>query len=317
MIKKIIILTLALMLLIAGPISAMDSYVSGSASLGGANFLIMSGWANVMLRNAGARIVVESTGGPQSNIQLIENGDISMGVIAQTVATEGWNGTGWADKEYRKVRSMFPVHEAFFDGLTLEENNIESIQDLEGKRVSVGPSGGTPSIAVPRIFEALDIDVELVFLDQGDSIRTLRDGQLDAVAFFGGYPRPAYQELSAAVPVRFLALTEEELETVTSTFPQYSTGVITADAYDYLEEDVVTLKDRYGYAVSKDVEADSVYEIVKATWENIEEFKEVHSGLAGLEPEFVNELNIPLHPGALRYYEEIGVEVDERLIMND
>jgi TRAP transporter TAXI family solute receptor len=311
---KVFVISLLLIMLVAIPVSA-DVFVGGSASLGGSNFLIMSGWSNIMLKNTPHKIVVESTGGPQANVQLIENGDIQMGVVAQTVGTEAWNGTGWADKEYRRMRSMFPVHEAFFDGLTLRENNIESLYDLEGKSVSVGPKGGTPSVAVPRIFEALGIEVEFVYLAQGDSIRTLRDGQIDAVCFFGGYPRPAYQELSAAVPVRFLSLSDEDLETVTTTFPQYSTGVITADAYDYLDEDQVTLKDRYGYAVSKDVDEDVVYEIVKATWENIEEFRNVHSGLANLEPENINELNIPLHPGALRYYEEIGVDVVDRLKM--
>ena len=312
--SKILIISLLLVLLVSIPASA-DVFVGGSASLGGSNFLIMSGWSNIMLKNTGHKIVVESTGGPQSNVQLMENGDIDLGVVAQTVGTEGWNGSGWAEKEYRVMRSMFPVHEAFFDGLTLQSKDIETMYDLDGKSVSVGPKGGTPSVAVPRIFEALGIEVEFVYLGQGDSIRTLRDGQIDAVAFFGGYPRPAYQELSAAVPVRFLSLSAEDIDTVTTTFPQYSTGVITADAYDYLEEDEVTLKDRYGYCISKEVDADTVYELVKTTWENIDAFREVHSGLANLEPENINELNIPLHPGALRYYEEIGVEVDDRLKM--
>lgn len=291
--------------------------VAGSASSGGSNYLIMSGWAELINKNTDHRITVEATGGPASNIQMMGNGDAQVGVVTMSVAQPAFEGKGWADgTKYDMMRSMFGVHQAFMDGVTLEGKGIESVRDLDGKSVSIGPAGGTPALAVPPVLEALDVSPEYVHLGQGDSINALKDGQIDAAIFFGGVPRPAFQELAASHPAVRLGLTDEDVEAISEEMPQYGIGTIKAGTYEYLDHDVLTLKDRYAYVINKDIPEEVVYQLVKATIENRDKFVSVHKALSIIDSNdaLLEGISIPLHPGAVKAYEEAGIKVPEKLL---
>lgn len=291
--------------------------VAGSASSGGSNYLVMSGWAEIINQNTKHRITVEATGGPASNIQMIGNGDAQIGVVTMSVAQPAFDGKGWAEgKEYNMMRSMFGLHQAYMDGVTLEGKGIDSVSDLNGKSVSVGPAGGTPALAVPPVLEALGVTPKYVNLGQGDSINALKDGQIDAAIFFGGVPRPAFQELAASHPVIRLGLKDDDVKEITKEMPQYSIGTIKAGTYDYLKKDVLTLKDRYAYVVDKDVPDEVVYELVKTTIENRDKFVSVHKSLKILDSNdaLLEGISIPLHPGAVKAYQEAGIKIPDILM---
>jgi TRAP transporter TAXI family solute receptor len=291
--------------------------VAGSASSGGANYLLMAGWAELINNNTQHRVIVEATGGPASNIELMGNGDAQIGVVAMSVAIPAYKGTGWAKgKDFSSIRCMFGVHDAFMDGVTLEGKGINSIHDLNGKTVSLGPAGGTPALAVPDICDYFGVTPNYVNLGQGDSINALKDGQIDAAIFFGGVPRPAYQELAASHPVIQLALTDDEVREVVEKLPQYSIGTIKAGTYSYITKDVLAIKDRYAYAVDKDVPEPVVYELVKTTLDLMDEFKKVHNSLEAMEVSdmLLTGVALPLHPGAVRALKEAGINVPDNLL---
>lgn len=291
--------------------------VAGSASSGGSNYLLMAGWGEIINKYTNHRIVTEATGGPASNIELIGNGDAQIGVVAMSIALPAYNGTGWAEgKDFSMLRSMFGLHDALMDGVALAESGIKSIHDLNGKTVSVGPAGGTPALAVPDILNYYGITPKYVNLGQEDSVNALKDNQIDAAIFFGGIPRPSYQELAASHnPVR-LGLSDEETLELVKELPQFSAAKIEAGTYSYTTEDYLTLKDRYAYAIHKDVPEDVVYELVKVTLEHLDEFKEVHKSIDILEVGdiLLEGIYLPLHPGAIRALEEAGVVIPDYLI---
>lgn len=293
--------------------AAAEILVAGSASSGGSNYLIMSGWAEIVNNNTGHRIIVEATGGPRSNIELMANGAAQVAVVTMSVAGPAYAGKGWAKgKRHDFLRSMFGVHEAYMDGIALASTGIKTFYDLAGERVSVGPAGGTPSMAVPPILEALGVDTKVVYLGQGDSINAMKDGQIEAAVFFGGYPRPAYKELQASHSVNFIHLSDADLDKVIELNPYYTVGVIKKEAYEYLTEDAKTLRDRYAYVVHKDVDDEVVYQMVKATLENLDDFKAVHKAVKrviGLDKRLWEGIVIPMHPGAIRAFEEKGLTV--------
>jgi len=292
--------------------------VAGSASSGGANYMIMAGWAEIINRYTQHQVIVEATGGPQANIRLMKQGDAQIGVISMSIAGPAFEGKGWAKGEkYDNIRTMFGMHEAFMDGVALKSSGIKTFYDLENKKVSVGPAGGTPALAVPAILDVLGVNAQIVHLGQGDSINAIKNGQLDAAVFFGGVPRPAYLELQASHPVKFLHLDEASLQKVIELNPYYRIGTIPASAYEYLDEDTKTLSDRYAYAVDKAIDEQVVYEIVKCTLINLDELKEVHEGLRILElntESLLGGVVIPLHPGAVKAYRELGLDVPEILL---
>jgi len=297
--------------------ASAEKMVAGSASSGGSNYLIMSGWAELVNTHTDHRIIVEATGGPQANIELMANGSAQIGVVTMSIAGPAYNGKGWSKgKKHDYMRSLFGVHEAYMDGVALATTGVKSVYQLSGKRVSVGPAGGTPAVAVPPILDALGVNAKIVYLGQGDSINALKDGQIEAAIFFGGYPRPAYKELQASHPVNFLHLSDSDLKKVIDLNPYYTVGVIKHEAYEYLLEDAKTLRDRYAYVINKDVDEDTVYEMVKATLDNLDDFKAVHksvSRVVNLDESLWDGVVIPLHPGAIRAYEEKGLHVPDNL----
>ena len=312
----VVIMMLTALPFVAGTVQAADpnKLVGGSASLGGANYKIMSGWSLIIDRKMGKKVIIEATGGPVANLKLIERNEAQVGVVTQSLAWEGFAGKGWADKKYVLSRAMFAVHVAYLDGIVLAKSGIKDFMDMGGKNISVGPAGGTPAVVVKRICDFLGVKPNYRYLGQGDSMRSLKDGLIDGAIFMGGAPRPAFAQLGASVPVRSLHLTKEQLDRVSKAFPQYSTGVIKKGTYKYLEKDVHTLTDWYAYMVHKDLSDDLVYQLTKTTFENLDEFKKVHKAVKIMAPENVVRCQVPLHPGALKYFKEKGINVPERLI---
>lgn len=293
--------------------------VAGSASAGGANYLIMSGWAQLMNKYTPNKIIVQATGGPQSNIKLMANGSAQIGVVSMSIAGPAYVGKGWAKgKKYSFMRSLFGLDRAYLDGVALKSSGITSITGLSGKTVSDGPAGGTPSLAVPPILRALHVKANLVHLGQSDSMSALKDGRIDAALLFGGYPRPAYQELEASHPVNFLHLTQAEITKVIHLNPYYTEGTIPKSAYRYLKHNAKTLETRYAYVVDKNsVSSKVAYELVKATLKHLKAFKQVHKAIARAlttEASLLPGLVIPLDRGAVKAYREAGIKVPSRLL---
>lgn len=319
--RKMILSAVAILPLVAfiSPASFAASLLAGSASSGGSNYLIMSGWAQIINKNTPNKVIVQATGGPKSNILLMSKGSAQMGVVSMSVAGPAYAGKGWAKgKKYNFMRSLFGVHYAYLDGIALKKSGINNLKDLQGKTVSVGPAGGTPSLAVPPILKALGINANIVYLGQSDSINALKDGRIDAAVFFGGYPRPAYQELEASHPVNFLHLSNQDIKQVIHLNPYYTIGVIPKTVYKYLHHNARTLRDRYAYVVNKNsVSQKTAYELVKATLDHLNDFKQVHKAVARAitsKASLLTGVVIPLDPGAVKAYREAGVKVPKRLL---
>jgi TRAP transporter TAXI family solute receptor len=292
-----------------------NQLIAGSASQGGANYLIMSGWGDLMGKKGGTTVRVEATGGPRSNMELMGAGEAHVGVLSSIVAKEGYQGVGWANgKKVDNVRGMFGLNDLYMDGIALAKSGIKNIRDLEGKTVSFGSAGGTPKIMVSRVLEILGVKAKVVDLGQGDAIDALKNGQLDAVVFAGAFPRPAYVELMASHQVNFITMNEADLKKVVQTFDAFETGTIPKSAYKQMTADTLTLRDRYVYAVRADIDDEIVYKLVKATLDNLPEFQKVHKSLGKVKLEDMVRTGIPMHPGAIKAFEEKGIKVPANLI---
>lgn len=292
----------------AGGNSDPSTLIVGSASLGGANYMIASGWAKLAEENTDKKFVVEATGGPVNNVQLIQNGDAHLGVASQVVAWEAVNGEGWTEgAKFDNIQGLWANNEQVWDGIVLANSNIRTFRDLEGKKISVGPAGSTLEVAASRVFETLGINAQFNYLGYTDACSALRDGMLDAVIGFGAAPRPAYLELEASVGIRFLEFDPGDLDLILEKYPQYSRGEVLAKHYDSLDKNIPGIADRYLYIVSKDLSEDTVYEFVKATMENVGQYNAVHNSLVDLTVENMYDDTITPHPGFIKYYKEIGL----------
>jgi TRAP transporter TAXI family solute receptor len=288
----------------------------GTASVGGTYFIYGGGWANLIQQELGVPTSTEVTGGPNQNMQLIQNGDIELGMVTMGPAYEGWTGEGeWTGgMAMTDVRALFPMYSTPFHFIALEGSGITSVQDLNGRSVGVGPAGGTPGTYNPRFLDALGIERTDRFAGASDLASLLMDGQIDAFAFAAGAPISAFLEVEAQRPSMIFAFTEEEIEILLEQFPYANREVIPAGLYQSLDEDIATVG-MYNFAVGHaDLPEDFVYEMVKAVFENQQFLIETHQSASETRPENVDNNDVlPFHPGAIRYYNEIGIDIPEHL----
>jgi uncharacterized protein len=324
MYRRFTLVLLALALFLASASAQQEGWPTsltiGTASVGGTYFIYGGGWANLIQQQLGVPTSTEVTGGPNQNMILVQNQNVELGMVTMGPAWEGWTGEGdWVPggQEMKDVRALFPMYGTPFHIIALQGSGITSVEQLEGRAVGVGPAGGTPGTYFPRFFEAVGVNVRARQAGASDLASQLMDGQIDAFAFAAGIPVSSFLEVEAQRPVVIFTFDEEQRQQLLDTFPFYlSEDTIPADAYNSLDEDLVTVG-MYNVAIGHaDLPEDFVYEMVKAVHENQQFLIETHQSAEDTVPENMlpNNTFLWMHPGAIRYYEEIGIEIPEELI---
>jgi TRAP transporter TAXI family solute receptor len=282
-----------------------DSLILVTASPGGTYHAYGAGLARMLTRVLGIPVAMQPTEGPNQNIALIEAGEAQLGFVTMGVALQAWNGTGdWTNgKQYRAMRAMFPMYDTPFHFLVPQDSAVRSLADMAGKRIGVGPQGGTAGIYVPNMLATLKIEAPLSYGSWEDLAAQLQARTLDVLAAAAGVPFPAVAELDAKKLIRSVPLTPEQILTLRLAMPELNPSVIPAGTYPSLNRSYETVG-LYNFAVARrDLPADLVYRIVDTVFDNHEEMLEIHPAAAATVPgNFVHNTFLPYHDGAIRYY---------------
>lgn len=294
---------------------AADDVIIGAASVGGTYYVWAGGLSNA-LNNADIESNVEVTGGPLHNIQLIQQGEMELGLTTAAPAYEGLEGIEWADgQKYDKIRAVLPMYPSYFTWWSLKDSGIESFEDLEGQTVAMGPKGGTPDTYGRKVYDHTGVQPsEMINAGFSDIVNLLRDGQVDAALTTAGLPHPAVAESESTDPINLITLPEDTSASFIDEYPYFSTGVVPAGTYEAVTEDQPTLTVWNFLITSADMSEDAVYDIVKAAYDNRDTIIEAHQSAKNTKFENLDKISIPLHPGAIKYYREQGVDIPERLI---
>ncbi|MGO4887024.1 TAXI family TRAP transporter solute-binding subunit [Anaerobacillus sp. MEB173] len=293
--------------------AAPTTVTIGTASQGGTYFIYGGGLAQ-LLDKMGVTSNVEVTGGPVHNMQLTQIKDIDIGLVTLGPAYEGYTGTGeWTQgQKMEDIRIIFPMYDTPFHWWSLESSGVTTLEDMNGMRVGVGPAGGTSGTYLPLIHEALGLDVTPVQAGASDMTSQQMDGQLDVIGFAAGIPISAVSEVEAQRDLNFFGIDGEQRDKVIELYPFFEPFTIPAGTYGQLEEDLETIAMFNFGVVHKDMNEDFVYELVKSYHENQDLLITTHSSAEEAVPEAILKNTVlPLHPGAIRYYEEIGIELPE------
>jgi TRAP transporter TAXI family solute receptor len=286
-----------------------DQLLIGTASPGGTYYVYGEGLATILTRALDLPVVRLATEGPTQNIELLEAGEAKLGFVTIGIALQAWNGTGvWAGKKpARSMRAIFPMYDTPFQFLVLQESGIRSVAEMAGKRVGVGPRGGTSAAYFPEFFNTLKVPVNLVFGEWAELAAQVHQRTLDVLAVGAGVPFPSFVELEAKGKVRYIAFAPEQIATLRLAMPELTPSRIPAGTYPSLLRHYQTLG-LYNFAVAHaDLPDDLVYNVVRAVFENHEEMMEAHAAAAATVPANVDRNSfLPLHPGAIRYYRQIG-----------
>lgn len=288
----------------------------GTAPMGSTYFILLTGWAQLVTQYVGIQNAVESTGGPAANMVLIHKKQLDLGAATNLVLWQGWHGKAWAKgNKYRDVRAILPLYPGVLQLYALKKSGIKGISAkyLDGKKVNVGPPQTTPGILGPLVFDILNIKPKVVHLGWADSNSALRDGLLDAVFILIGIPAPTIVEMTSTHKMIISSILEEDIPKVRKALPLMGKTKIPANMYKGQTKDIPTI-DVWGYMLARpDLPDDLVYEICKATIDHHDDLLKVHKSAKYIKRlEAIKDCVIPLHPGAIKFFKERGIEVPKK-----
>ena len=272
---------------------------------------------NKKRKEYGIRATVESTGGSVFNIDAIMSGDLEFGVVQSDSQYEAVQGIAdWKDKGPQKdLRAVFSIHPETVDLIAAVDSGINSMQDLKGKRVNIGNIGSGYRKNAIHALEANGLDFNKDFhaksLKAPEAPGLIQDGRIDAAFYTVGHPNGYYKEATSGVrKVKFIPI--QNVDGLLAKYPYYAKAVTRVkELYPGAQNDanVPTFGVKATFVTSAKVPDNVVYAVVKEVFDNFEYFKKLHPAYAGLTKQNMLEgLSAPLHPGALKYYKEVGLK---------
>jgi TRAP transporter TAXI family solute receptor len=316
------ITALAAGLLVAGafaaPAQAQQKYMTiGTGGVTGVYYA--AGGAICRLVNKdrkvhGFRCSVESTGGSVFNVNTIKAGELDLGVAQSDVHFNAAKGLGQFQKDgaYTDLRAVMSLHPEPFTVLARKEANAKSFADFKGKRFNIGnPGSGTQSSMMELLgamgWKPQDFSLasELKADEHGPA---LCDGKIDGFFYAVGHPSANIQDPTTTCGAKLVPLTGPAVDKLVKEKSYYARATIPAGLYPNNPQATETYGVLATLVSSSKVPADTVYAVVKAVFDNLEEFKKLHPALAVLNPQSMvkDGLSAPLHDGAAKYYREKG-----------
>jgi len=282
-----------------------ETLTIGSGSRGGTYYDYGEGLARLLTRALELPVVARPTEGPSENIRLLEAGDVQLAFVTLGVAQQAWNGTGeWTGgSQYRAMRAVFPMYDTPFQFMALRDSGILSVADLAGKRVGIGPSGGTTGIYMPEFFKVLKIDPAVRSGSWSEMATGLAAHALDALAVGAGVPFPEFANLEKRHKVRYLPLAAKEVVALRLALPELTPSVVPAGSYPSLTRHYQTVG-LYNFAVVRSsLPDDLVYAIAEAVFAGSDELMQAsHAAAETVPANFTRNTLLPFHPGAMRWY---------------
>ena len=262
----------------------------------------------------GIRCSAESTGGSVFNTNAIRAGELNFGVVQSDVQFNAVNGINqFADAgAFDDLRFVFSVHSEPFTVVVRADSGIETFEDLLGKRVNIGNPGSgqraTMELVMERYGWTTDDFALASELPSREQAQALCDNQIDAFVFTVGHPSGSISEPVATCGAVLINVDGDVIASIVDEFPYYFWATIPAGMYNNTE-DVTTFGVGATFVSSTATTADEVYTVVRAVFENFDTFKGFHPAFAALTPENMANAgqSAPVHEGALRYYNEVGL----------
>ncbi|MGL1834374.1 TAXI family TRAP transporter solute-binding subunit [Rhodocyclaceae bacterium SMB388] len=307
-------------LALAAPLVGAQQQLSiATGGTGGVYYPIGGGIAELINRHIeGHSAVAEVTGASVENMGLIARGDSDLALVLADTAYQAYTGTGrFEGRQISAARAIGSIYPNAVQIVTLANSGITSLQDLRGKRVSVGAPGSGTEVNAKTLLESNGLSYEdkaIQRLNFNETADALRDGDIDAGFWSVGPPTSSIMNLAATRDIALVPLSAEEIANAQKAEPVFAPYTLRAGIYDKVDQPVNTISIPNVLVVSADMSDDTAYAITKVLFEKTAELIAIHPAANDTTVEFsLTSTPVPLHPGALRYYEEIGAAVPDRL----
>ncbi|MFQ5657512.1 MAG: TAXI family TRAP transporter solute-binding subunit [Candidatus Methylomirabilales bacterium] len=301
----------------AGPASSAKKtfLVIGGGSETGIYYQVALGvckLVNEKLGSQGYNCLGQPALGSVLNIKAVKRGLLDFGVVQSDDNWQAYNGKeDWKGRPYKGLRSVFTIYPETVMLVTRVDAGITSVNDLRGKRVSTGnPGSGTRENAkdVLRIYgiDRLE-DISERGLEPEKATRALWRKRIDAFFYTVGNPWKDGQKLANRVKIRMVPIDAPGIKEFVADKPYYVITAIPGGMYNGVDKDVPTYAVKATLITSEKESEETVYNLVKTVFDNLDGFRKMHPAFASVQPQdMLKGLGAPLHPGALRYYKEKG-----------
>ena len=263
----------------------------------------------------GIRCSVESTGGSVYNLNTIRAGELDMGVAQSDWQYHAYNGTSkFADAGPNKeLRAVFSVHPEPFTVVARKDSGIKTFGDLKGKRVNIGNPGsgqrGTMEVVMAAKGWTNDDFTLVSELKAAEQSQALCDNKIDAMIYTVGHPNGSIKEATTSCDTVLVSVSGPEIDKLVADNAYYRKAVIPGGMYTGSPDDVSTFGVAATFVSSTNTPEGTVYQVVKAVFENFDDFRKLHPAFGHLTKEEMTKdgLSAPLHDGAVKYYKEAGL----------
>ncbi|OEU73131.1 MAG: C4-dicarboxylate ABC transporter substrate-binding protein, partial [Desulfuromonadales bacterium C00003093] len=269
---------------------------------------------NKTRKEHGIRCSVESTGGSVYNLNTIRAGELDMGVAQSDWQYHAYHGSSKFEKQgaNKDLRAVFSIHPEPFTVVARADSGVKNFQDLKGKRVNIGNPGSGQRGTMEVVMDVLGwtkADFKLTSeLKSAEQSTALCDNKVDAIVFAVGHPNGSIKEATTSCDSVMVNVTGPKIDKLVADNDYYRTATIPGGMYRGTPEDAKTFGVGATFVSSAKVPEDVIYNVVKAVFENFDDFKKLHPAFGNLKPaEMIKDgLSAPLHKGAVKYYKEAG-----------
>lgn len=265
-------------------------------------------------RTHGIRCSVESTGGSIFNLNALASGELDFGVAQSDWQYHAYEGSSKFSEQgpNKDLRAVFSIHSEPFTVMARDDSGIKSFTDLPGNRVNIGNPGsgqrGTMEVLMQTLGWKRD-DFKLVSeLKATEQARALCDNKIDAMIYTVGHPNASIKEAATACEAHLVPVTGAAVEKLIAAHPYYAAAMIPGGLYRGSESDTPTFGVKATLVTSAKVDEAIVYALVKAVFENLDNFRQLHPAFEHLQAaDMLKGNSAPFHPGAVRYFKEAGL----------
>jgi uncharacterized protein len=264
----------------------------------------------------GVEANAESTGGSVENVRLVSGGESDVGIAQADVVYDAVNGQGDFDGEPQPIRVIGGIYPNYLQLAVRDGSGIETIDDLAGERVSVGPAGGGQEVTLRTVADALGMSFDdfaaVENLGFDDQNLAFGDNNIDVGNYMTSLHAGTINELAATVDIDFVSFTSEEIEQISEAAPYFIEGVIPGGIYDGVDEDVEYVPALWNWlVVHEDLDAELAYSLTEALYDNQAQLESTTPAAEETQADNLAEVTSPLHPGTAEYAEDQGIDLPD------
>ncbi len=286
--------------------------VVGTAGTSGTYYIVAAAMAKTITEKSQIlNVIAQPTKGSMENINLTNAGDMEFGMSNADGPYDAYNGTGmYARFGKMNIAGCMALYMSAGQMVALKNSGIRDYGDLRGKKVCLGPPGQTVVEMSKAILREYGVDPEKditpYYLAIDEGMQKLTDGEIDATFFVAGVPTSGLINAASQRDLVFVQADTAKLDAITAKMPYYSRYDIPAGSYRGMDEDAHTLKIVTELFTSPNIEDEVVYDFVKQALDNAADYRDSHVVCREITAESAAKSIIPLHPGAEKYYREVG-----------